>query len=82
MTVTLRCLAEEVNGPRFHNRYLLTDIGGLQLGDGVQVGDAGHEDRYSLLDDASHANLGRLHTGFPGGFREVGQPCNVEGKRP
>ncbi len=55
--VTLRCWRERAGGARLHNRYLLTDIGGVQFGDSIEVGDPGHEDRVSILDERSHGRL-------------------------
>ena len=71
--VTLRCWKERVGGARLHNRYLLTDIGGVQFGDEIEVGDPGHEDRVSILDEPSLVRLWNHHTGTPPGFDAAGE---------
>ena len=70
--VTLRCWKERAGGARLHNRYLLTDVGGVQFGDEIEVGDPGHEDRVSILDEPSRARLWDHHTGTPPAFDSAG----------
>ena len=71
--VTLRCWKERLGGARLHNRYLLTDIGGVQFGDEIEVGDPGHEDRVSILDEPSLVRLWNHHTGTPPAFDTAGE---------
>ena len=71
--VTLRCWNERPGGARLHNRYLLTDIGGVQFGDEIEVGDPGHEDRTSILDEPSLAKLWEHYTGTPPAFDAAGE---------
>jgi hypothetical protein len=70
--VTLRCWKERSDGARLHNRYLLTDVGGVQFGDEIEVGAPGHEDRMSILDEPSRVRLWNHHTGTPAGFDAAG----------
>ncbi|MFA6043764.1 MAG: hypothetical protein WC718_02160 [Phycisphaerales bacterium] len=49
MTVVLRRLKERVGGEKLHNRYVLTDIGGILFGVGLDEGDPSHSDDLSLL---------------------------------
>ncbi len=35
--VTLRCWRERQGGPRLHNRYIITDVGGVKFGDSIKV---------------------------------------------
>jgi hypothetical protein len=49
VTVTFRSWTERRGGDRFHNRYVITDVGGVQFGDGIERGHAGQFDRMSLL---------------------------------
>lgn len=55
--VVLRCWRARDRGERLHNRYLLTDVGGVQFGDGIEAGDAGQHDRVSILDEPSWSVL-------------------------
>ena len=77
--VTLRCWKERQGGARLHNRYLLTDVGGVQFGDSIEVGDAGHEDRVSILDEPSRARRWEHYTGTPPAFDEAGRPQEFVG---
>jgi hypothetical protein len=54
---TLHTWQQRHGGPRLHNRYLLTEIGGVQFGDSVEVGDAGETDRLSILEEKTRAAL-------------------------
>ncbi|NNC15540.1 hypothetical protein HJC22_07335 [Corallococcus exiguus] len=76
--VLLRCRREKRGGPRLHNRYILTDVGGVQFGDGIEVGDTGHEDRLSILDEPSHARLWEQYLGASS-FDEAGTPREFVG---
>ena len=80
--VTVRWLAAATSTHRHHNRYLLTEIGGVQLGDSAEEGDAGHEDRWSILDTDAHERLWKRHTELGAGFQEAGPACTVRGTRP
>jgi hypothetical protein len=71
--VTLRCWKERAGGARLHNRYLLTDVGGVQFGDEIEDGDPAHQDRMSILDEPSLARLWNHHTGTPPAFDAAGQ---------
>jgi hypothetical protein len=78
-TVTLRCWKERAGGARLHNRYLLTDIGGVQFGDEIEVGEPGHEDRVSILDEPSRARLWDQHVGNPPAFDLAGESLEFVG---
>jgi hypothetical protein len=79
--VTLRCWKERDGGTRLHNRYLLTDIGGVQFGDEIEVGAQGHEDRLSILDEPSRAKLWAQYTGDPAAFDSSGPLRHFVGTR-
>lgn len=79
--ITLRCWKERTGGARLHNRYLLTDIGGVQFGDEIEVGAQGHEDRLSILDEPSRAKLWAQYTGEPAGFESSGPSRDFVGTR-
>lgn len=70
--VTLRCWRQRPGGPRLHNRYVLTDIGGVKFGDSIEVGDPGHEDHLSILDEPSRVLLWEQFVGNSPGFDEAG----------
>lgn len=56
-----------------HDRYLLTDMGGVQFGDSIEGGEPGHEDRLSILDEPSRTQLWNQYLGNPLAFDEAGE---------
>lgn len=60
VTVTFRSWTERRGGDRFHNRYVLTDVGGVQFGAGIERGHAGQFDRLSLLGHDERLRLWNL----------------------
>jgi hypothetical protein len=54
---TLHTWQQRPGGPRLHNRYLLTEIGGVQFRDSVEIGAAGETDRLSILEEKTRAAL-------------------------
>ncbi len=81
MKVTLHCWKERAGGPRFHNRYVLTDVGGVQFGDSIERGDAGHLDRVSILEESSRAKLWEQFVGVSPAFEAAGVPRAFQGRR-
>lgn len=79
-TVTLHCWRERVGGPRLHNRYLLTDTGGVQFGDGIERGEPGHDDRISILEEATRARLWNQYASASPAFDPAGAPCQFRGR--
>jgi hypothetical protein len=49
LTLTVRRWKNRVAGERLHNRYVLTDIGGVQFGVGLDEGDPGTTDDVTRL---------------------------------
>lgn len=78
--VILHCWRERPRGPRLHNRYIVTNTGGVQFGDSVERGQVGHADRISILEEASRAALWNEYAGTPPAFDRVGEPVEIFGK--
>lgn len=55
---------------RFHNRYVLTELAGVQFGDGIESGERGHEDCLSILPDRERASMMKQ-------FTDVGRPPSI-----
>lgn len=68
-------------GARFHNRYLLTDVGGVQFGDGIERGETGQYDRLSIIDDPSRLQILSTLTAVPLAFDRAGDAFDVVGTR-
>lgn len=77
--ITFHCWSKATAGVRFHNRYLLTDIGGVQFGDSIERGEAGHEDRLSIIGETDRARLMAQYCGTSPGFDPAGASFEVEG---
>jgi hypothetical protein len=73
ITVGMRGWKERAGGARLHNRYLITEIGGVQFGDGIERGATGHQDRVSILDEPSRNTLLNQYIGNPAAFDLVGE---------
>jgi hypothetical protein len=78
--VTLHCWKERAGGPRLHNRYLITEIGGVEFGDGIELGDAGDEDRLSILEESSRAKLWNDYVGSAPAFDSAGASRTFRGR--
>lgn len=78
-SVRMHTWLERDGGARFHNRYLLTEIGGVKFGDGIEEGDPGHEDHLSILDETSRAGLWAQYVDTPA-FEAAGAPHTFTGR--
>ena len=77
--VTLHTWQQRPGGPRLHNRYLITDVGGVQFGDSVEAGAAGETDRVSILEEATRAELWEHYVAPGTAFDRVGVAITVTG---
>lgn len=48
---TFKAIAEQQNHEKLHNRYVLTDIGGVSFGVGLAAQDSAHRDDVTLLEE-------------------------------
>lgn len=78
--VTMHCWREQAGGPRLHNRFILTDVGGVQFGDGIERGERGHDDRISILEESTRARLWDQYAGARPAFEPAGAPCQFRGR--
>jgi hypothetical protein len=78
--VTLYCWKERSGGPRLHNRYLITDVGGVEFGDGIELGDPGQQDRISILEEASRSKLWDDYVGPSPAFDPAGVSQTFRGR--
>lgn len=81
LALAVRFRAQRTSGPRLHNRYLLTDVGGLQFGDSPEQGAAGEEDRVSRLEIDTWQALWAQYTTSPSPFDDAGPTVTVIGIR-
>lgn len=57
VSVTFTQWSERPGGDQFHNRYVLTDVGGVEFGTGLDQKPGQATDRVSLLSDATRKEL-------------------------
>jgi len=72
---------QKAGGDRLHNRYVLTDIGGVFLGVGLDAGGAGETDDLLLLPRAQYALRWGQYVEENGSFECADRPAIVVGTR-
>jgi len=68
-------------GERLHNRYILTDIGSVTFGVGLDQGDAADSDDIQLLDRPQHELRWAQYAGESPAFDRPEPPVTIEGVR-
>jgi hypothetical protein len=68
-------------GDRLHNRYVLTDVGGVALGIGLDAGDIGETDDVLLLPRAQYGLRWSQYVEDDGAFACVDRPKAIVGTR-
>ena len=82
MRVLVRRLRQKQDGEKLHNRYILTDIGGVIFGIGLDEGDEGETDDITLMDRGQYELRWSQYGGDPPtGFEQEGDPIEVVGTR-
>ena len=73
LTLIVRRWKNRVGGERLHNRYILTDLGGVQFGVGRDEGDPGTTDDITLLSAESYRRRFEEYSGPTPAFDLEGQ---------
>lgn len=82
MRIVVRRLHQRTGGEMLHNRYILTDLGGVAFGVGLDDGDDGENDDLTLMDRAQYELRWSQYAGDPpAGFGQEETPVEVEGER-
>lgn len=79
--VQFRRWKERDGGDRLHNRYALTDLGGVSLGIGLDVGAKGETDDLLLLPHEQYINRWAQYAMEDGSFELSDTPATVQGKK-
>ena len=79
LRVHLVRLRQQPGGERLHNRYILTDLGGVIFGVGLDEGDAGDTDDIQLLDRAQYEERWRQYASATPTFERPEPPITIEG---
>jgi hypothetical protein len=70
-------LDERPGGERLHNRYILTDVGGVLFGVGLDHGDEGDTDDVHVLDRAQYEERWRQYAGDAPAFDQPEPPIEI-----
>jgi len=79
-SITVYCWKERIGGSRLHNRYFITDIGGIKFGDSIKQGDAGQQDHLNIMDEPSRALCWSEYVDPGNAFDPAGAPVEIKGK--
>jgi hypothetical protein len=79
MTVTFRQLRERIGGEKLHNRYILTDIGGVSFQVGLDEGKLGETEDIDLMDRAKFLKRWSQYAGNEPVFDTIGDPITIVG---
>jgi len=74
-------LKQRQGGEKLHNRYVLTDLGGVSLGVGLDVGGTGESDDLLLLTREQYERRWSQYVADDGAFECVDRPSKVIGTR-
>lgn len=75
MAVTLHCWKEHED---IHNRYIITEVGGVKFGNSIELGDG--VDHLSILDETSRLRLWDEFLGTQPAYERVGEPREFVGR--
>jgi hypothetical protein len=78
-TVEFARLKQRQGGERLHNRYVLTDLGGVLLGGRLDVGGAGESDDLLLLTREQYEQRWSQYVADDGAFECVDRPSKIIG---
>ena len=82
MRVRVRRLRQKQGGEKLHNRYILSDLGGVSFGYGLDEGNKGETDDITLMDRDQYKLRWSQYSGEPpAAFEQEGTPVEVVGTR-
>ena len=82
MRVLVRRLRQKQGGEQLHNRYILSDLGGVSFGYGLDEGDEGATDDLALMDRDQYERRWAQYAGEPpAAFEQEGTPVEVVGTK-
>ena len=82
MRVLVRRLRQKQGGEQLHNRYILSDLGGVSFSYGLDEGDEGETDDITLMDwDQYQVRWSQYSGDPPAAFEQEGTPVEVIGTR-
>ena len=79
--VVIRRLGERTGGEKLHNRYILTELGGVSLGAGLDEREAGATDDLNLLDSDQYRRRWVQYGREPSEFEQLEDAITIVGGR-
>lgn len=64
---------QKPGGERLHNRFIVTDVGSVLMGDSTDEGGAGETNDFALLDEDYHRGLLAMYGNVGEAFHIVGR---------
>lgn len=80
LSVQFRRLKSRGGGPELHNRYLLSDIGGVFLGRGLDRGDCAHSEDMALLEKQHYLQRWGEYVGPAPAYDLAEEPIQIIGR--
>lgn len=80
ITVSFIRWKERKGGEKLHNRYVLTNLGGVSLGAGFEAGTEGQTDDVLLLPSDLYKRRWKQYVENDGSFEKVDAPTPVRGR--
>ena len=78
ISVTIYQWEQKTQGEELHNRYILTDLGGVAFGHGLDTGSSGGSDDINLLDTKQYALRCRQYSPDSTTFNPNGNPITIK----
>lgn len=79
--LSIRILSQRTGGEQLHNRYILTDVGGLTFGAGLDDGPEGETDDVSLMDRSQYELRWSQHATEPMAFQVTEVQIEIQSGR-
>ena len=79
--LSIRVQSQKTGGEQLHNRYILTDVGGLTFGTGLDDGPEGETDDVSLMDRPQYELRWSQHATEPMAFEVTEVQVEIQSGR-
>jgi len=79
MRVTFKRWTKRIGGEKLHNRYILTDLGGVEFGIGLDQGESGETDDVTLMERAQYELRWNQYVSENPAFDLAEQPLTIIG---
>lgn len=81
LTLVIKRWRQRSGDEKLHNRYILTDIGGVVFNCGLDEGEDGETDDVTLLEKKQYLHRWRQYASDTPAFEIVGEPIEIVGKK-